>query len=301
MASSYLQSSEYNTYGVPGSTTAAQVLSASAVIDSYLKRPEGLVYSPDANGNPCYMTGKTASVTLTATGAISTGKNINVTVTGGIAAIQEGFVAVLDRADPTKTEACIVTSINGNVITLANVQFAHNANALLEFGLTILEEKQMPSGRPLTVLSRSPVIAILAGQGRYGYERRGDSNDFILNDFNLLATLTAFGGPPVWEQFDVTKAGINPESGEVWVPAGVMLAYYSDVRLSYIAGFQYSNLPAEIKLACANVISAASNMPLSGSIKSMKAGDTGLERFAANYLDENTKDMLNPYRARCFV
>lgn len=301
MPSSYLQSGEYATYGIPSSTTAAQVTQASSLIDGYLSRSEGLIWVPDANGNPCYMSAMTPIITMTSTGSIAPGQNVNVTVTGGIQTIQSGLVAILDRANPELTEACIVNSITGNVIQLTNVQFSHAPNCLLEFGMVIFEEKQMPTGRPLSVVSKTPVQIVLAGQGRYGYPRRGNSGVYAVNEYNLMAAITKFGGPPIWEIFNQTLISIDPNTGELWAPAGILLAYYTEIRWSYIAGYQYASLPSQIKQACANLVNAANNMPMNGSIKMQRAGDTAIERFGATYFDQDTKAMLDPFRARLFV
>ncbi len=223
------------------------------------------------------------------------------TCTGAIAPVQPGMVAILDRANPELTEACIVNSVTGNVVQLVNVQFAHEENSVLEFGMVIFEERQMPQGCPLTVISKTPVVNVLAGQGRYGYTRRSDSGYGVVNQYNLLAAITQFGGPPIWESFDQTMVGVDPNTGEIWLPAGVLLAYFTETRISYVAGYQYASLPSQIKMACASIVNAMSDFPINGSIKSQRAGDTAIERFSANYLNDNTKDLLNPFRARLFI
>lgn len=305
MPSVYLQSGDYATYGVPNAT-AAQVTLASSIIDGFLKRPEGLIWVADANGNPCYMQSVTPALTLQATQSFAAGQNVNLTVSGPVASIalgstQCGLVAIVDRANTGVTEACIVSSINGNTIQLTNVQFSHSTNALLEFGMVIFEEKQMPIGRPLTTLSRFPIQIILAGQGRYGFPRRGNSGMNAVNEYNLLAAITKFGGPPIWEIFNQTLVGVDPITGTVWAPAGILLAYYTEIRFSYIAGYSYYSLPPQIKQACANIITATVNMPLNGAIQSQRAGDTAMTRFAATNLDDDTKAMLLPFQARLFI
>lgn len=54
MPSQYLQSSDYAAYGVPN-TTADQVTKASAIIDGYLDKPDGLIYNVDGSNNPISM------------------------------------------------------------------------------------------------------------------------------------------------------------------------------------------------------------------------------------------------------
>ncbi len=302
MPSSYLQGDDKAIYGVPNATDS-QIALSSSLIDGYLQRPEGLVWVPDANGNPCYMLSLSPSFTLTATDDIAPGLNVN--VTGAVQAIslgssQCGLVAILDRGDDSKREAVIVVSISGNTLQLANVQFDHASGAKLDFGLVIFEECQMPSGRPLTNVKRTPVRMILAGQGRYGYPRRGNAF-FEINEYNLLAAITKFGGPPVWEIFDQTLVGVDPNTGQLWAPAGILLAYYTEIRFSYIAGWTYDSLPPAIKMACANIVNAAVTFPINGAISSYRAGDTAITKFASSNIDDDTKALLEPFTARHFV
>ncbi len=304
MPSVYLEGDDKTIYGV-GSATDQQIEQSSSLIDGYLQRPEGLIWVPDANGNPCYMKAKSPSFTLTTTEDISPGDNVNVTVTGALLAIslgssQCGLVAIMDRLNDEKREAVIVNGINGNTVQLTSVQFSHAAGSLLEFDLVIFEECQMPSGRPLTNVSKTPVRIVLAGQGRYGYPRRGNSF-FEINEYNLLAAITKFGGPPIWEIFDQTLIGVDPGTGQLWAPAGILLAYYTEIRFSYIAGWTYASLPPSVKLACANIIGAMASIPMNGSIRSYRAGDTAIERFGSTYFSDDTKDLLQPFRARHYV
>lgn len=301
MPSSYLTSGDYPTYGLPASTTTGQVQAASTLIDLYLKRPEGLVWSPDGSGAPGWMTALSPRQTFTSQGALQPGNNVPVTLSGGASSLQVGEVLILDRANSNLAEPVAVVSITGNNAILQSVQFAHSSGALLESGLTIKQHRFLPDGRPVTNLAFTPVAKLLAGQGRYGYGRRGNASRYQVDEFNLLASLSHFGGPPVWEFFPMINTGIDSETGMIWVPAGVMLAYYSEVNIWYVAGFPASGLPAAIKAACANVIQAQSALPQMGAMKQYKAGDTALERFAATVIDADTKALLEPFRAKLFV
>ena len=51
----YLDASEYADYGVPGAS-AADVGKACRLIDAYLGKPQGLLWSAGADGLPAYMT-----------------------------------------------------------------------------------------------------------------------------------------------------------------------------------------------------------------------------------------------------
>lgn len=303
MGSAYLQAQDYATYGLPVTTTPAQVTQASTLIDgTILKRREGLIWTPDARGGPCYMAALTPTLTLTAPGSISPGLNVVVPVTGAMPLLNFGDVLILDRANPDLTEAVVVNAIVPGVsIGLVGVVTAHSAGALLEGGLVIQEQKFMPNNRPLVVLSRTPVAAILGGSGRYGYGRRGDTNASSINDFNLLAALSKFGGPPAWEIFNPATSDIDSNTGQLWIPAGVLIAYYTEVKVRYIAGFTAATLPDEVKLATAMVITALSQLPGVASLKSYRAGGTAIERFADSSVGADVRDMLQAYKVRAFA
>lgn len=308
MPSTYLQSAEYEAYGLPSSTTAAQVQQASILIDAYLKRPEGLVWTPDAQGNPGWMAALTPRLTLNLGAAIEPGQNVTVAVTGGIQAVSVGDALVLDRTSsgPNVSEVVVVMTMTTTppTLTFKSVANAHASGATLDQGVVLKQHKYMPQGRPLTTLAYTPVMRLLSGQGRYGYGRRGESSRYMVDEFNLLASLSHFGGPPAWEAFPLENTGVDSETGQVWVPAGVMLSYYSEVNLWYVAGFAQGNIPDAIKFACAQLVKATAGLPAvaaNGNVKSFKAGDTQIQMFAASLLNDDAKRELNPYRAKLFV
>lgn len=310
-ASAYLQSGDLATFGV-GSATAAQIAQASTLIDGYLRRPAGLLYVPDANGNPCYMSALDPEATLVAGAAFGPGNAIVVPVTGPIGALQVGDCVVLDKANAGAVEVVQVSSIDlaNKTVTLGStaanqpqgVQFAHASGCTLHTGLVITERKYVPKNRSEVTLSYPPIMRIIGGTGRYGYGRRGDAAAYSTDNFNLLAAMSKFGGPPAWEIWPAnTAAGVEPYTGQLWVPAGILLAYYSEVRVRYVAGFQYANLPAEVKMACAQIITAMTQNPQLGNVKNMKAGDTAIEQFTSSMFSDDVKGMLEPYRARAFA
>lgn len=299
MPSSYLSAEEYAAFGVPN-TDSSQVTLACAAIDAYLCRPEGLVWMPDASGRPAYMAAASAQVVLAASSPFEAGQSVSVQVSGPSIA-QPGDVVIVDRGDESRCEACQIIATAAGSITLATVLFDHSASSTIEFGLVIREERKVAEDRPMTMLSRPPVVALLGGQGRYGYSRRGTQNRYAADEYNLLASVGSFGGPPAWQIFQTKDADVNPTTGEVWVPAGIMLAYYSEVRLHYVAGFPADGVPYEVKQACANLIQAKGNLAaLNGNIQTLTMGTTRITRFANTLLDDDTKHMLTPFRARMF-
>lgn len=303
MASIYLQPGDYAAYGVP-SATVAQVQQASAYVDGWLKRPEGLVCANDAAGNPCYMVSLNPSDSWTFPNAISAGVSVSVRVPLGRLMTNDllGQVIILDRAVPNKTEAVVITNVNpaAGTIILGSVAYAHSAGVIGDFGLTNFEERSLPAKRSMIRMARQGVTRLVSGVGRYGYGRRSDQMQGTYNEINLLATLQTFGGPPQWIPFDVTQASISTSTAELWVPAGILLAYYTDVRVWYLAGYSAAGLPDIIKQAVAAVVDFMINAPpgmITGGFKRMKAGDTEIDRFTDELFSSPQYSLMASFRA----
>jgi hypothetical protein len=294
--SPYIGHGDYESFGIRDATEA-QVTNASSLVNGYLARPEGLIWATDANGMPAYMANKAATLSLALAADMNPGSNVHVSVPHANFGPQNiGEVVILDRLSAEAMEACVVTAATGNTLTLDAVQFAHAAGTTMEFGLTIFEELPVPSKRTTVRLSRAPVVRLLSGFGRYAYGRRSQQFAGPDTNTNLLAYVGAFGGPPMWTQFPLSDTDVNTVTGEVWIPPGLLLAYFSDVRLRYVAGWSMDNLPTDIKQAVANIVRQAIDNPISGNIKTLKAGDATIQRFGASALDDDTKALLQPYR-----
>ncbi|MGH8220891.1 MAG: hypothetical protein ACREUT_20340 [Steroidobacteraceae bacterium] len=306
MPSAYLEVEEGPAYGL-SHLDSGEIARASILIDAHLKRPEGLVWMPDAQGAPCYMAALDPVYEFTLAGAIAPGTNVPVTLGDGPASLlQPGDVLILDRENEQLIEACTVATTTGPAgqlaLTLQNVLNAHAAQATAQYGLVIEQQRYMPSGRPLTFASRTPLVRILSGVGRYAYGRRGDVADWSMNQYNLLAAMSKFGGPPVWELWIAPLANLwDVRTGNIWVPAGVMLEYYSEIKIRYVAGFPQSAMPPAVKLACARIIRTLREDPGIGNWKSIRAGDTSFQRAATTLLDEDLRVQLRPYAARLAV
>ena len=300
MTSAYLQNGDLAAFGVP-SASAVQIAQSSTLIDAYLSRPEGLVWVADGQGQPAYMQALSPMYSFGATSAISPGVAVQVPLSGPTSALQIGDCLILDRANPSLCEAVIVGAITGNTATLTQVVNSHAFGATLDYGLVIEEQKYLPESRPITFAAKTPLMRVIAGVGRYAYGRRGDAANYQMDQFNLLAALSKFGGPPVWEIFQPTNLSIDPATGQMWIPAGVMLAYYSEIKVRYVAGYAYANLPAEIKLACAQLVTNLATNPMLGNIKTTKAGDTAMTQFSSSVISDDIKALLAPWRARLFA
>jgi hypothetical protein len=312
MPSQYLTVEEAPEYGLKTVDTG-QIVQASALIDAYLKRPEGLVWAPDSQGAPAYMVAASPRLSFALTAPVAPGSNVPVQLSGPVGQLVVGDVLVLDRPEdpsdppnPNPVEACVVSTTTGSgqstQITLQTVLNAHASGASADLGLLIEQQKYMPANRPITRVSRTPLVRLISGTGRYAYGRRGDGANYNMEQFNLLAALSKFGGPPVWELWQQPlNYSWDAETGQVWAPAGIMLAYYSEVKLRYVAGFPAAGIPSAVKLACAQLIEASKAFGPMGDMKAFRAGDTQLARFTSSVLDADTKRMLTPYMTRAFV
>ena len=88
-------------------------------------------------------------------------------------------------------------------------------------------------------------------------------------------------------------------TGEIWVPAGMLMAYYSDARIRYVAGFTASAIPDPIIRATAAIAAAMqATSNFAGQVKSLQAGGSKMDRFFASNVDADTMRALAPYAAR---
>jgi hypothetical protein len=287
-------------YGITPPITVSLATQASAFVDAYLRRPEGLLYNTDANGNPCSMVSATPELIFTLSGSISPGTNVVATVTPAlIKSDTVGEVFVLDNSSSTLREACLVVStIGNNQVVLGSVQFSHSSGALVQTGLLVTEERNCPSKRSIIRTAKGPIVNVLSLLGRYAYGRRSDQVGGLYQEMNLLAAVQTFGGPPQWIPIPLAQCSWSNATSEIWIPAGLLMAYYSDVRVRYVAG--YVNPPDPIVSATISIASAISQSggALAGQIKTLAAGNSKIERFGASFMDDETRAVLDPYKAK---
>lgn len=305
MPSAYLTSDDLAEYGLPSTTTAADITRASASVDSYLGRVEGMVWAPDSRGLPCYMAAMSPSFTGKANFALTAGVPATVAYAPALVGGSDmlGEIIVVDRGTPELTEALVIEAFDSTAgtVTLSPSINNHAVNATLDAGMVIVEERPIAPKRSQARFSNWPVARLLSGCGRYSYGRRSDQVAGLYNDYNLIAVLQTFGGPPQWVPWDVRLADISVSTGEVWVPAGMMLAYYTEVRMRYVAGYPAAGLPSAIKQATANIISNAASADYAPpNFKVAQAGGSKFERFTDSQLDTDTKGLLETFRQKLF-
>jgi hypothetical protein len=155
----------------------------------------------------------------------------------------------------------------------------------------------MPNKRSVARVAKWPIINVVSLLGRYAYGRRSDQVGGLYQEMNLLASVQTFGGPPQWIPINVTQSSWSDQSGDIWVPAGMLLAYYSDVRIKYVAG--YAQAPEPVVRAAAQIANAiTANGGISGNIKMFSAGDKRIQKFTSSILDADIQALLSPFKAR---
>jgi hypothetical protein len=165
------------------------------------------------------------------------------------------------------------------------------------------ERLQLPEGRNQSRLTFTPFVAWDTTQpglptgirGRYGTGRRGDGA-YDAYEIQTLATIASvFGGPPDWTAIDTALTDIFPNTGEVWVPAGIYQTHYTELDVAYTAG--YVTIPDAVKAAC-SILALSIGNTLGPGIKMIKAGDRTIQGMGNTYMTDDVAAMLEPYRVR---
>jgi len=112
------------------------------------------------------------------------------------------------------------------------------------------------------------------------------------NVATVISVETAYPNSPAWQAIDPASYGFNSEYGFTFS------GWYfpQRMRFTFLAGWEYANLPAIIKQACANIIIAQATFPsLNGNIQSLKTGAASVTRFKDTLLDADTIRMIGPF------
>ncbi len=283
----YLQSQDYAAFGLPATTTPAQANAATRLIDGRIGKPDGLLWSPDAFGNPAWMTNKTATRSYVAATATTPGLNTITIKNANFGFGDIGACVLIDRAGTP--ESGIISEASGNTITVTTTQ-PHAAGATLEFGMAIAEDAPVRHGRVQTLAS--PLVAVLGVTGSYQGCRQGRSNYL---DWVDQIVGTGLAGT-IWNPFPPSQCDIDPTTGTCTLLPGTVRGGFSRVRLQYIAGWNYTNLPLAIKQACANLILAMMNSEMPTNIKMQKDGDAEQVSFNSSLFDTDTENLITSYR-----
>lgn len=156
------------------------------------------------------------------------------------------------------------------------------------------ERNRLPGGRPVTRATYTP-LAIASGASspfvtvrvRHGLPRGPNAS-------TLAEMLAPFGGPPAWLDLDPAQVEYNAQTGEIWLPVSLYGVNYTEVELTYTAG--YTAVPEAVKLACAQLIRNIESHP-AANVQSAHLDRLQLEYFAGSLLDADTRTLLAPFVA----
>lgn len=167
---------------------------------------------------------------------------------------------------------------------LANVQAIESASG---FGTGTGYNSYYTGFAPNTQIQANTGLLspLLSASGRYAYARRDSTK--IYPDFNLgvnpLQVAGIFGGPPTWNNIDITQVDFDTQTGELWIPVGIYGYQYQEVQLQYNSGFDPTALPRSIKHACAAVIK---------NFLARGGGTTGVKALNASRINTSFDDTL---------
>jgi hypothetical protein len=147
--------------------------------------------------------------------------------------------------------------------------------------------------------STAALSPLLSVSGRYAYGRRDSAKavpDFGLG-INPLQIAGIMGAPPPWTGIDVATIDFDTQTGELWIPVGIFGYQYQEVIVKYNSGFDPTNMPRSIKLACAmavkNFIAQAGGIT---NLKSLNASRVHAT-FGDYIIDQTIARMLQNYVA----
>jgi hypothetical protein len=152
-------------------------------------------------------------------------------------------------------------------------------------------ELSIPSDRNEVVLHYRPVIKLLDAAGRYGYGRRDRRQMNVIN-VDYLAVMAVTGNPPQFNAIDVAQIDVDPATGICWLPAGLFLVSYSQVRLKWLAGFV--DMPARVKMAMMLLINSICAKG-EGDRTQYSVGKVSRTFATASYFTQDIERALAPF------
>ena len=157
-----------------------------------------------------------------------------------------------------------------------------------------------PNTTPVKNVPGSTISPILGVSGRYSYGRRGASQIYpdLSYGANILQIASFFGGPPTWQDVNMSLSDFDTSTGEIWIPAGLYLSQYQEIVVSYNSGFDPLNMPNAIKKACAMLVkNFLSRGGGTTGLRSISTSGTANVSFEPDLIDGTIASMLDPYKS----
>jgi hypothetical protein len=153
---------------------------------------------------------------------------------------------------------------------------------------------------PVTNVPGSTLSPFIGASGRYGGTVR-PSGIRVWPDANYgvnpLMIAAFFGGPPNWTTIDAGMIDFDTKTGEIWVPAGLWAAQYTEIVVVYNSGFDPLNMPRAIKQATAMLIrNFLSRGGGTTGLRSINTAGTANISFSPELIDEHIDSILQPFK-----
>lgn len=124
------------------------------------------------------------------------------------------------------------------------------------------ERHKLMTDRNLFSLAYGPIIRIFSAQtgnsaatapvvGRYGYGRH-DRRAMNLSGGAFVASMAILGSPPTFVPIAPNAIDFHPDTRECWIPTGLFLINYTEVEVTYEAGYRV--IPFSVKMALAETL-----------------------------------------------
>ncbi len=157
------------------------------------------------------------------------------------------------------------------------------------------DRNRLPDGLPVTRTRVTPLAMVapattpfISVRARHGIPRGSGGLA------TLAELLAPFGGPPTWVDLTPSQVEHHAATGEVWLPASLYGGVYTEVEITYNAGF--SQVPENAKLACAQMIRNIESHP-AASVREARLDRLKLAYFQHSLLDEDVRRLLSPFVA----
>ena len=104
-----------------------------------------------------------------------------------------------------------------------------------------------------------------------------------------------FTTPSIWVDVPASSLDLDPTSGEVILMSGLISPALGDIEICYTAG--YSDTPAAVKLACAQLVKNAMATPAL-NVSKQEIDRMYMEYFADSLIDADVRRLLAPFVAQ---
>ena len=143
-------------------------------------------------------------------------------------------------------------------------------------------------------LSYAPLVSVDAVRARFGAGDGFGGERTLLGAMFGGVAAAVFCSPAAWTVVDASLCDVCMSTGEVAMPPNLLGVPYSEVEVTYTAGF--AAVPAAVKVACAQVVKNAQATP-GLNVKSSRMDTLATEYFSDSLLDVQVRELLRPYVA----